>query len=385
MKILHTADWHLGKSFNSYQLLVEQKQALLQLLEIIKTQKPEVVLLSGDIYDRSVPPADAVKLFDNIISEIILELKTPVIAIAGNHDSPERIGFGSGLLQRQGLHITGSLSLPIKPVILSDDFGEIYFYPIPYTEPETLRYLTQNNEIKSHADVFDWILNHIKAIHPEGKRSILIGHAFVAEAEGEDSDSERTLLVGGAAYVPSQIFEFFNYTALGHLHKPLSFLDGKVKYSGSLMKYSFSEAAYDKSVIMLEIAQNGNFTHERIKIIPQKEVRRVKGEIIQKEFILKDDSTPQKEDFLEVSLLNTEIVANAMQIVQRAYPNTMVLKWPELPKIMNTSRLTTEQVVSMSEIELFEDFYKNFTEKELDNDKKQVIKEVISGIKKIED
>jgi exonuclease SbcD len=207
----------------------------------------------------------------------------------------------------------------------------------------------------------------------------------VAEAEGEDSDSERTLLVGGAAYVPSQIFEFFNYTALGHLHKPLSFLDGKVKYSGSLMKYSFSEAAYDKSVIMLEITQNGNFTHERIKIIPKKEVRRVKGEIIQKEFILKDDSTPQKEDFLEVSLLNTEIVANAMQIVQRAYPNTMVLKWPELPKIMNTSRLTTEQVVSMSEIELFEDFYKNFTEKELDNDKKQVIKEVISGIKKIED
>ncbi len=383
MKILHTADWHLGKSFNNYQLLEEQAKMLEKLTQIIEAQKPDVVLLAGDIYDRSVPPANAVKVFDETISKIILELKTPLIAIAGNHDSPERIGFGAGLLQKQGLHISGSIELPIRPIILSDEFGEIYFYAIPYTEPETLRYLSKNDDIKTHQDVFDWILSQIKAQHPTGKRAVLVGHAYISEAEGNDSESERTLLVGGAAHVRADTFEFFDYVALGHLHRPLSFLGEKVKYAGSLMKYSFSEAPYAKSVLMLEMNAKGTFTHERILLKPSKEVHRVKGEIEDKKFRLTETKLDiQKEDFLEVSLQNEEIVPNAMQIIQREYPNAMVLRWPELPKITSKSRLTTEQVVSMSEFELFQDFYTFFTKKELDKPKKEVITKVITQINK---
>ncbi len=389
MKILHTADWHLGKSFNNHQLLEEQKYALAQIIEMVKKHQPSVVLLSGDIYDRSVPPADAVRVFDEVLSKIILELKTPVIAIAGNHDSPERIGYGAGLLEKQGLHITGMLSLPVKPVVLTDQFGEIYFYPIPYTEPETLRFLLRDTadaekEIRTHVQVMEYLVADIEAKHPKGKRAVMIGHAFVAEAKEDTSESERDLMVGGAAYIPSEVFSFFDYVALGHLHKPLSFLGGKLKYAGSLFKYSFSEANYAKSVVLLEMGAQGEITHERLPLIPEKEVRRVKGRIKERKFYLEEDTKIeiQKEDLLEVSLLNEEVVPNAMQIIQKSYPNALVLKWTQLPSISQIAKLTTASIRDMSEEQLFHDFFKNMTQKTLEQDKEKA-EVLINTIKEI--
>ncbi len=378
MKILHTADWHLGKSFNNHQLLAEQQEALSQIVRMVKIHQPDVVLLAGDIYDRSVPPADAVRVFDSVLSEIILDLKTPVIAIAGNHDSPERIGYGAGLLEKQGLHITGTLSLPVKPVVLTDAFGEVYFYPIPYTEPETLRFLLRDTadaekEIRTHAQVMEYLVAHIKVNHPKGKRAVMIGHAFVAEAKEDTSDSERDLMVGGAAYIPAEVFSFFDYTALGHLHKPLSFLDGKLKYAGSLFKYSFSEANYAKSVVLLEMGAQGEITYERLPLIPEKEVRRVKGRIKERKFYLEEDTKIdiQKDDLLEVSLLNEEVVPNAMQIIQKQYPNALVLKWIELSSISQVTKLTTAGIRDMSEEQLFQDFFKSMTQKTLEQDQEK--------------
>ncbi|GAB4395132.1 MAG: exonuclease SbcCD subunit D [Microscillaceae bacterium] len=388
MKILHTADWHLGKTFLGENLLQDQKHVLDQLVAYVEAHRPQVLLLAGDVYDRSVPPTEAVRLFDEALSKIILEYKTPVIAIAGNHDSPERLHFGAYLLQKQGLHIRGSLELPLAPVILADDQGEVYFYPLPYTEPETLRYVLSRTYpqeplpvIETHADVMRWIVNHIQAHHPAGKRAVFVGHAYIAEAQGEDSDSERQLSVGGAALVPAEVFDFFDYTALGHLHKPLSFGGGKVKYSGALLKYSFSEADYEKSVLLIDLPLQNPLQAERLPLRPRRQVRRVEGYIENRTFCLQDAAElPQTEDYLEVRLHNVQVVPNAMPIIKQQYPNALSLRWVKLPELRPQNQLDTAQISQMSPVDLFADFYHHFTGQALDNAKKQVLEEIAKDL-----
>ncbi len=380
MKILHTADWHLGKSFNNYNLLEEQRSVLQHLLEIVRREKPDMMLLAGDIYDRSVPPAEAVRLFDEIMSEIILECKVPVIAIAGNHDNPERINYCNYLLKRQGLHIFGSIQIPLQPIVMEDAFGEIYFYPIPYTEPEVLRYYTRDDKIRSHEQVMQWVVQHIQEKHPAGKRKVLIGHAFIGG--GTESESERQLLVGGAAHISPSLFTDFDYVALGHLHQPQVFLEGKMRYSGSLLKYSFSEAHHQKSVCLLEMDGEGKVQTRLLPLIPPKDVRRIKGKIENRIFQLsQEEADLQTEDLLEVTLENEEIVPNAMQIVQKQYPNAMTLKWPQLQRVVNQSRLTSEHLHKMTERDLFSDFYKRFRGKDLSKEKQVIIEQAIQQLK----
>ncbi len=244
MKILHTADWHLGKYLNSQSLLEDQKFILRQLLELIRKENPDVVLIAGDLYDRSVPPAEAVTLFDDTIHKIISEYRTPIIAIAGNHDSADRVHCYSNLLEKQGFYIRGKLQFPVKPIILNDEHGPVHFYPVPYTEPERLRYLVNDSKIRTHEDVMKYVTSEIHENLPKNVRTICIAHAFITG--GEPSESERMLTVGGAETVSAQLFDGFSYTALGHLHRPQQFLDGKVSYSGSPLKYSFSEADNSK-------------------------------------------------------------------------------------------------------------------------------------------
>lgn len=391
MKILHTADWHLGKSFNNYSLLEEQAYILKQFAQIVAQQKPDVVLLAGDIYDRSVPPADAVRLFDEIMSEVILDLKIPVIAIAGNHDNSDRVNYCNYLLRKQGLHIFGRIELSIReqgpyidPVVLSDEFGEVYFYPVPYTEPEVLRYFAQEENIRSHEQVMKWLIDNIQTQHPAGQRAVFMGHAFIRG--GTESESERKLLVGGAAEIPAGLYAFFDYTAFGHLHQAQSFLEGKLRYSGSILKYSFSEAHHHKAVLLVDLDAQGNTQVEKIPLVPRKDVKRIQGEIKARKFELdKEVANLQREDFLEVTLLNQEIVPNAMQIVQESFPNAMTLKWPHLQRTARESSLTSEKLHKMSENDLFLDFYKRFMHQDLDKNKQSVLEKTIQKIKKGEE
>lgn len=380
MKILHTADWHLGKSFSNFNLIEDQAFVLKNFVKIAEAQKPDVILLAGDIYDRSLPPAEAVSLFDEILSILILDLKIPVIAIAGNHDSAERINYCNYLLKRQGLHIFGGVELPIQPVILNDEFGEVYFYPLPYTDPETLRFITKDDTIKSQEDTYRYLTQDIIQNHPEGKRKVLIGHAFIAG--GTESESERKLVVGGTAQISVDLFKDFDYAAFGHLHQAQTFLNGKLAYSGSILKYSFSEVSGYKSVVAVNLDKNGFADSQRIPLNPQKDVRKVKGKIEDREFIMtENENGMSKEDFLEVSLENVEVVPNAMQIIQKAYPNAMSLKWANLYKPIHTNRLTSEKLSKMNETELFADFYQKFKGRELDTEKQKIIIEAVKEIK----
>ncbi|MCS6820915.1 MAG: exonuclease SbcCD subunit D [Microscillaceae bacterium] len=384
MKILHTADWHLGKIFHNADFLEDQKYILEQITEIIAQKKPDVVLLAGDIYERSIPAADAIKLFDETISYIILTLKVPIIAIAGNHDNPERISYCNGILEKQGLHIFGRISKDLQPIVFSDEYGKVYFYPIPYTEPEVLTHTLQcfDNPIRSHQEVMNWVTTEITQKHNlTTDRVVLILHAFVAG--GQTSESERDLYVGKAGYVQAETFANFDYVALGHLHLAQTFLNKKVHYAGSPLKYSFSEAEHSKAVSLVEIGEKGKLNLSQIPLKPKRNLHQVKGKIEQGKFVLTAPATTHidKEDYLQVTLQTTQYVGNLMSLIQKEYPNTLVLKFED--NNVNTQTLTElnlESLQAMNEITLFESFYQKFSYSPLSEKQKQVLQQILNEL-----
>ncbi|WP_153721929.1 metallophosphoesterase family protein, partial [Sporosarcina cascadiensis] len=236
MKLFHTADWHLGKLVQGVYMTEDQRYILSALIEEIKIEQPDTVIIAGDLYDRAIPPTEAVNLLNDILQEIVIDLQIPVIAIAGNHDSPSRLHFGSTFMKEQGLHITGELSAELPPVILQDEFGEVHFHLIPYADPSKVRHLFQDDDISSHQQAMEKIIGQVKETMDEDARHVFVGHAFITphgEKEENTSDAERPLSIGGAEYVSSDLFAPFHYTALGHLHRAHWVGSETIRYSGS--------------------------------------------------------------------------------------------------------------------------------------------------------
>jgi exonuclease SbcD len=379
MKFLHTADWHLGKLFKTVPRLHDQRFVLEQILDHIQREKPDVMLLAGDIYDRSVPAAEAVELFDDIMHRIVIDLKTPVIAIAGNHDSEERIDCYSGLLARQGLYIRGVLHFPIQPITL----GDCEFFAIPFATPEFVRSLVQNEAQKAaivtHDDAMQAITNEIERVRNPAKKAVLIAHCFASGASN-DGDEERSISVGGVETVAVRHFATFAYTALGHLHRPQSFANGRVRYAGSPVPYSFSEIGYEKTISMIDLHEDGSLEHRTIPLQQKRNVMTVRGSIQtqngEKRFVLdeKETQTPRELDFLRVELTNETLVLEPMQTIQRQFPNALELDFIHLASSqfrsehLTASHLTAEEIASFSPLQLFENFYRSMTQTEVSSD-----------------
>lgn len=383
MKILHTADWHLGRYLHNFPLIDEQRFILEQLIQIVREEQPDVVIIAGDVYDRSVPPAEAVTLFDKTIKTIVGELGTRVIAIAGNHDSPERIHCHSSLLSLGGFYVYGQHDVSFQPIVLKDEFGEVNFYPVPFIEPDHARYLSGNPDIKTHDDAWAWICSEIEkqeSFTAFKNRSVLIAHLFAAG--GMVCESERALSVGGADQVSVGRFKNFHYTALGHLHCPQEFLKGTVAYSGSLLKYSLSEVTHPKSISIVEIDGDGLLKTFKKPLIARKDVRTIGGKIEGRNFTLADDAKgePRREDYLHVLLENEEIVLNPMALIQKTYPNTLKIEFPNRPAIISSARFNAESVGEMSPLELFSAFYETLTEKPLDAERAEILNSVMEEI-----
>lgn len=241
MRILHTADWHLGKLFYGSYLTEEQDYVLkTQLLPLIKDEGIDAVVLSGDVYDRSLPPTEAVALFDEIATKITAELKVPFLVISGNHDSAARLSFASRILSSQGLYIAGELDRMTDPVVLDDKYGPVAFLLAPYAEPAVVRHFLGDDSLRSHEAALCALLSWQQEKIPDGMRTVCAAHAFVAG--GLAGDSERPLSIGGSDQVGSDLFTSFSYTALGHLHGPQQITVPTIRYAGSLLKYSFGEA-----------------------------------------------------------------------------------------------------------------------------------------------
>lgn len=320
MKFFHTADWHLGKIVQGVHMTDDQRFVLEQLIEAARQERPDAIVIAGDLYDRAVPPTDAVRLLDDVLSEIVLGLGIPVIAVAGNHDSPNRLHFGSGFMGQRGYHISGLLENGAEPVVLSDGFGEVHFHCVPFADPSIVRGVYDAPEVTGHDAAMGCVLDEMQGRFDERARHVFVGHAFVtpgAEPEENTSTSERPLSVGGAEYVDASRFSLFHYTALGHLHRAHSVGSETVRYSGSPLKYSISEETHRKGFLAVELDGDGRVQVEHRPLKPRRDMRTVEGTLAE---LL--EMAPS-EDYVFVRLLDRAPVLYPMERIRTVFPNAL--------------------------------------------------------------
>jgi len=359
VKFFHTADWHLGKLVQGVHMTEDQAYVLDQFVRAIEEEKPDAVIIAGDLYDRSVPPIEAVDLFNEVLGHIVQRLKTPVLAITGNHDSSVRLSFASDIMKEKGLHIVGQYDPNREPVILDDEHGEVYVHLIPYTDPSIIRTVFNDETIQTHDDATKRIIEHITETYDENARHIYVGHAFVTP-QGEErentSDSERPLAIGGVEYVRASHFTPFHYVALGHLHAAHYVGEEHIRYSGSILKYSISEEHHNKGFYVVELDGNGTAAVEKREFTPRRDMYTVQAKI---DDILQMD---KRDDYVFVELEDEERVLFPMEKIRTIFPNAMhVTNKQFVARQMNDKRATNKQRANVSDQELFTQFYEEVT------------------------
>ena len=388
MKIIHTGDWHIGKIVNEFSMIEDQKIVLKQLINIIEEEKPNALIIAGDLYDRSIPPVEAVELLDEVFSKILLELKVPILAIAGNHDSPERVGFGSRIFTENGLHIAGNFDKEkkkIKKVVLKSDNENFNFYLLPYCDPKEIKHVFKDDKISNNDDAIRVLIDNIKTDLSKDEKNILITHAyanFIKNSEElELSESERPLSIGGTDLVNAEYFSEFTYTALGHLHKPQKVRDNKIRYSGSLLKYSFSEVNHKKGATIVNIDKNGEIDIDFREFKPKRDMRIIKGpleQLISPE-VYKDTNT---EDYIYAILTDKGELVDPIAKLRAVYPNVMGLSREEEVKREDSKTSAGQGYKNKTKLQLFKEFYNSMTGKELEKESLKIITNVIEKIEK---
>lgn len=365
MRILHTGDWHLGRIFYARHLTNDQAYVLEhQFFKLLKDAKIDAVVIAGDVFDRAVPPVEAVELWDMVITKLALDYKIPTLVIGGNHDSAERLDMGRDLYSRSHVHVWGRMDRSLEPLYLEDGYGEIAFCPMPFTEPRTVftnlletvpakqRLDEWQNLAVAYGETYAAWADYLRSLVPQGMRTVGMAHTMVAGSI--TSESERPLVIGGTANVGVDVFAPFNYTALGHIHRPQRMGIDNIRYSGSLLKYSFDEANHNKSFTIVDMDAKGHCQIEQVGIEAQHDVAIVKGNFND---ILQDTALHEtyKDTYLQVELADTEPVIDGMARLRDVFPYAMSL---ELTGRMQ-AELTADNRVNykeLSERELFEDF-----------------------------
>ncbi|TLS36758.1 exonuclease SbcCD subunit D [Pseudalkalibacillus caeni] len=381
MKFFHTADWHLGKLVQGVYMTEDQREILKQFIEAIKEEKPDAVVIAGDLYDRAVPPTEAVNLLDEVLETIVLKLNTPVLAVAGNHDSPGRLNFGSKIMKSNGCHIVGHLSNDFEPIVLHDEHGEVHFHLIPYSDPSMVRHLLQDDEIRSHNDAAEKIIEKIKVKMDPNCRHVFVGHAFVTpngEEKENTSDSERPLSIGGTEHINAGHFQPFHYTALGHLHQAHYVANENIRYAGSPLKYSISEENHKKGYKIVEIDGTGKVSVEKRLLKATRDMRTIEAKM---EDLLKHDKS---EDYVFVRLLDETPVLSPMEQIRSVYPNAMhVERKIHIPSV-NSEGVNTKERHNMDDLSLFKAFYREVKGSDVSVETEAIFKDVLDEILKDE-
>ena len=397
MKIIHTSDWHIGKIVNEYSMIDDQKYILNKLIELIDEENIDVLMIAGDVYDRSIPPVEAVELLNETLSKLIIDRNVSVMIISGNHDSGERLSFGSKILEKQGLYIAGSDDKLYKKVVLRDNNQNVNFYLVPYKDPALTKKLLNNKEIRSHNDAMIAVIDKIKEELNENEINILIGHGYVTmkreEAiEGNDhkyevaelqtSESERPLSIGGTDLIDGNIFKDFDYVALGHLHGRQRIGRETMRYSGSLLKYSFSEVKQKKSVAVLDLIDK-DINVELKELKPLRDLRIIKGNI--EDLICEGrDIEEGKEDYIQAILTDDGELMNPMEKLKSVYPNTMLISRERKKNVSKENTLSKGEFIKKSKIDLFKNFYEAYGSGEYNYKKEAVLIDTIKEVLKEE-
>ena len=375
MKFLHTADWHLGKILKGASLIDDQSFILDEILRIAVDEKVDAIVIAGDVYDRAVPPIEAVNLFNEILTKILLEKNLPVLCISGNHDSSARLNFGTKLLERSNLYLRANLTEDLAPIELEDSHGKIYFSLFPYMDSAIIRNAFDLPE-SNFTEEFQFVIQKARKNIPSKARSIAVAHEFVAgnADEVQRSESERTF-VGGAENIPPKIFEGFNYVALGHLHAPQKMGKEWIRYSGSPLKYSFDESEQRKGVEIVEIDGEGKIDLKFVDLKPIRDVRKIEGSF--REILEDREKFPKSEDYIQVELNELSPILNVREQLQLVFPNILGIERKNSMTNLERQHRTQSEIEKMSVTDLFNEFYKWSTGESLSEEQSKIVESCI--------
>jgi exonuclease SbcD len=376
MKFIHTSDWHIGRQFHNVSLLDDQRHVLEQIVGYIQSESVDALVIAGDIYDRSVPPAKAVELLDQFITRICSEMNTPVILTPGNHDGAERLRFGSRQLRSAGLHILGDLKRVTEPVLITAGETTVAFYGIPYNDPETVRNLF-SADVTSYDDAHSYLVDEITTVMRNDLANVLISHCFLEGAQ--ESESERPLSIGGADRVSYKPCVNFDYVALGHLHSPQYKGEEFIRYSGSILKYSFSEEKHNKGVTLVEV-NDQSVTSRHLPLQPLRDMRIIEGEL---QTILEQGKVdPNNDDYLLVRLTDRHAILDPMGKLRAVYPNVLHLEKPGM--LATGEQKMNKENLQRGELEMFRDFFVQITGQPVSEEQDAAIQGVINELNKQE-
>ncbi len=377
MRFLHLSDLHIGKRLNEFSLLEDQAYILGQILEITKSEQPDGVLIAGDVYDKAAPSAEAVGLFDDFLTRLSRS-GTAVFLISGNHDSPERIAYGSRILDRCRIYLSPLYEGKTEPVILKDEIGEVAVYLLPFLKPAMLRRFWPEEEIGSYTDALRLAVGAMDI--GSSRRNILVAHQFVTGASRCESEE---VTIGGLDNVDASVFAAFDYVALGHIHSPQS-IGETIRYCGTPLKYSFSEAGQEKSVTVVELSEKGSLQLRTIPLKPLHDLRELRGryeELTARSFY---EGTPT-EDYLHIVLTDEEDVLGAAEKLRTIYPNLMKLSYDNRRTRSDRVLESASGVEEKSPLELLSELYRLQNNQEMSEEQQTYAASVFEAVKEGEE
>ncbi len=373
MKILHLSDLHLGKKVKEFSMLENQKYIIDQILKIIDNEKPDCAVIAGDVYDKPIPSSDAVQVFDQFLFSLY-QRKLQVFVISGNHDSSERIAFGNRLISLSGIHMSPVYNGVIEPVKLYDSFGTVNIYMLPFIKPIEIKKFYPDKEIKNHTEAFRIVVDSMK-VNPE-ERNILVAHQFVTGASFSNSEE---ISIGGTENIDSDVFKIFDYTALGHIHRPQNIGSSKIRYCGSQLKYTVDEANQEKSVTIVELNEKNSLNIKEIPLVPKYDIKAYKGsfnEITSPDFYRNINT----DNYIFITLTDEMYIPDALGKLRKIYPNIMQISYDNsLTK--NKSFIKSDvKSENISPIQIFTEFYESQRHHKMTDEQLEFVNNLIEKI-----
>ncbi|MDD6709083.1 MAG: exonuclease SbcCD subunit D [Ruminococcus sp.] len=373
MKIMHLSDLHIGKKVNEYSMLQDQIYILKEILRIIDNEKVETVIIAGDVYDRSLPPNEALELFDEFLYQLSSR-NVNVFVISGNHDSPERISYGGRMMTENKIFLSPVYDGNVKPISLNDDYGEVNFYLLPFIRPADIRRYFPDENIENYTDAVKVAIDNMNVDFSE--RNILVTHQFVTGAELSESED---IIVGGTDNVSGEVFDGFDYVALGHIHREQNVGKDNIRYCGTPLKYSFSEAKHIKSVTILDFKDKENIEYSKIPLTPLRDMREIRGTY--DELTLKSNyENTNVDDYLHITLTDEEDIPDAIGKLRSIYPNIMKLDYDNLRTRGSGIVDAIENIESKSPFELFADLFKQQNNQDMSEEQEEIMRNLIDKI-----
>ena len=380
MRFLHTVDLHIGKRVNEFSMLEDQEYILRQILKTADKEQVEAVLIAGDVYDKQVPSAEAVRLFDWFLTQLNSR-KLPVFVIGGNHDSVERLSFGAQIMEESGVYLTQSYDGKVVPVRLEDEYGPVNLWMLPFLKPAMVKRFFPEQDIVTYQDALETVIGNMELNREE--RNLLIAHQFVTGAVTGGSEDSVEVFVGGVENVDASVFADFDYVALGHIHRAQSAGGEQIRYSGTPLKYSFSEIRHEKSVTIAELKEKGSLTVHQEPLKPLHDMREIRGSY--EELVLRENyQGTDLEDYLHVILTDENDIPDVIGRLRSIYPNIMKLDYDNQRTRRNQELMKEEAAVEQSPMELLGQFFLQQNNQEMSPEQTEYARTLMETIRKEE-